>query len=127
MLNIVQATVNQSHTLLGYVTKQKHPVEVADCSENHSSNNDNAASECCKELYRVFIVELTTDEAKVHNLEIERSKQVRIQFLYREKEQLTADKFLVLIHHECKKIYKSVVKFKSILFMIDSCSLTYFV
>ncbi|XP_020282693.1 protein pigeon isoform X2 [Pseudomyrmex gracilis] len=105
VLNIVQATVNQSHTLLGYVTKQKHSVDAADCSENQSPNDDNAASECYKELYRVFIVELTTDEAKVHNLEIERSKQVRIQFLYREKEQLSADKFLVLIHHECVLTY----------------------
>lgn len=102
MLNIVQATVNQSRTLLGYVTKQKYPIETTDSSENHCSNNEDVTSDCHKELYRVFLVELSTDKTKVHNLEIERSRQVRIQFLYREKEQLGVDKFLVLIHHECK-------------------------
>lgn len=77
-------------------------MEKADASENRCSDNVNATDELCRELYRVFIIELTTDDAKMHNLEIERSKQVRIQFLYREKEQLDVDKFLVLIHHECK-------------------------
>ncbi|CAL1675919.1 unnamed protein product [Lasius platythorax] len=105
VLNIVQATVNQNHSLLGYVTKQKNHLETADSCENHCSDNVNATNELCREFYRVFIVELTTDDTKIHNLEIERSKQVRIQFLYREKEQLDVDKFLVLIHHECVMIY----------------------
>ncbi|GAB1868054.1 Protein pigeon [Camponotus japonicus] len=106
VLNVVQATINQNHNLLGYVTKQKeNHLETADASENRCSDNVNATDELCRELYRVFIIELTTDDAKMHNLEIERSKQVRIQFLYREKEQLDVDKFLVLIHHECVMIY----------------------
>lgn len=82
---------------MGYVTKEKNHLEMMDASENQCS--DHNASD---EFYRVFIIELTSDDTKVHNLEMERSKQVRIQFLYREKEQLGIDKFLVLIHHECK-------------------------
>ncbi|XP_071632511.1 protein pigeon [Temnothorax longispinosus] len=99
VLNIVQATVNQSHTLMGYVTKQKNCLETSNPPENRCSEHESHG-----EFYRVFIVELTTDDTKVHDLEIERSKQVRIQFLYREKE-LGVDKFLVLIHHECILIY----------------------
>ncbi|KAL6440215.1 hypothetical protein ACFW04_003064 [Cataglyphis niger] len=105
VLNVVQATVNQSHSLLGYVTKHKNNLETKDSCENHCSDNVNATDELCREFYRVFLIELTTDDTKMHNLEIERSKQVRIQFLYREKEQLDVDKFLVLIHHECIMIY----------------------
>lgn len=102
VLNIVQATVNQSHSLLGYVTKHKDNLETTDLCENRCSDNVNATDEYCREFYKVFLIDLTTDDIKMHNLEIERSKQVRIQFLYREKEQLDVDKFLVLIHHECK-------------------------
>ncbi|XP_011631717.1 protein pigeon [Pogonomyrmex barbatus] len=97
VLNIVQATVNQSHTLMGYVTKQKTCSETSDLWRDHEHESRG-------EFYRVFVVELT-DDIKVHDLEMERSKQVRIQFLYREKEQPGVDKFLVLIHHECILIY----------------------
>ncbi|KAG5336483.1 PIGE protein, partial [Acromyrmex charruanus] len=100
VLNIVQATVNQSHTLMGYVTKQKNCLKTSDPLEDRCSEH-----EFYGEFYRVFIVELTTDDTKVHDLEIKRSEQVRIQFLYREKEQLSVDKFLVLIHHECILTY----------------------
>ncbi|XP_012217825.1 protein pigeon [Linepithema humile] len=100
VLNIVQATVNQSHTLMGYVTKEKSHLETTDSPE-HQCSDHNATNE----FYRAFLVELTIDDTKVHNLEMERSKQVRIQFLYREKEQLGVDKFLVLIHHECILTY----------------------
>lgn len=84
---------------MGYVTKQRHHLETSNSSEDRCSDHEH---ESHGEFYRVFIVELTTDDTKVHDLEIERSKQVRIQFLYREKEQLSVDKFLVLIHHECE-------------------------
>lgn len=98
-MNIVQATVNQNQTLIGYVTKEKNCSETAGSPKKHCSSNDNVA--CEAEFYRAFIVELTNDN-KVHNLDIEKSKQVRVQFLYREKEQFSVDKFLILIHHECK-------------------------
>ncbi|KYN13850.1 Protein pigeon [Trachymyrmex cornetzi] len=100
ILNIVQATVNQSHTLMGYVTKQKNCLKTSDPLEDRCSED-----EFYGEFYRVFIVELSTDDTKVHDLKIKRSEQVRIQFLYREKEQLGVDKFLVLIHHECILTY----------------------
>lgn len=100
MLNIVQATVNQSQTLIGYVTKGKNHTETADSPRKICSSSDNTVYGT--ELYSAFIIELSTNDTKVHNLGIEKSKQVRVQFLYREKEQFGVDKFLMLIHHECK-------------------------
>lgn len=86
---------------MGYVTKQKNHLETLyPPPEDHCSAHEH---ESHGEFYRVFIVELITDDTKVYDLEIRRSKQVRIQFLYREKEQLDVDKFLVLIHHECEQ------------------------
>lgn len=82
---------------MGYVTKQKSCLKTSDPLEDRCSEHESYG-----EFYRVFIVELTNDDTKVHDLEIKRSEQVRIQFLYREKEQLGVDKFLVLIHHECE-------------------------
>lgn len=91
--------MNQSQTLLGYVTKQKNGSETANSHTNHCSDNNGAA---CEEFYRAFVIELTTDDKKIHDLDIERRMQVRIQFLYREKEQSNMDRFLLLTHHECK-------------------------
>lgn len=79
------------------MTKQKNCLKISDPLEDRSEHDSFYG-----EFYRVFIVELITDDTKVHDLEIKRSEQVRIQFLYREKEQLDVDKFLVLIHHECE-------------------------
>lgn len=56
-------------------------------------------------MYKAYIVELKGEEAKIHDLNIERSKQVRIQFLYREKDDGQLDKFLLLIHQECEKLH----------------------
>ncbi|XP_015591010.1 protein pigeon [Cephus cinctus] len=120
--SIVQATINQSHTLLGYVTKQKIVVpreEHAESKEKESisrssdSLNDNPEAEETKnqdtftelEVYKVYITELNSKESKIHDLETERSKQVRIQFLYKRREQTDSDKFLVLIHQECVTSY----------------------
>jgi len=100
VLNIVQATINQSHTLMGCIIKQKNRSKTTDFSDKQFTDNDDMINK--GDFYRVFIVELMTENKMVHNLEIERSKQIRIQFLYREKEQHDMDKFLVLIHHECK-------------------------
>lgn len=93
MLNVVQATINQSRTLLGYVTKSDVPVkdqERTDCRED------------TLEVYRVYLIELSTENKNIRDLELERSKQARIQFLYKQRLQRDTDKFLVLIHQECK-------------------------
>jgi hypothetical protein len=85
---------------MGCIIKQKNRSKTTDFSDKQFTDNDDMINK--GDFYRVFIVELMTENKMVHNLEIERSKQIRIQFLYREKEQHDMDKFLVLIHHECK-------------------------
>lgn len=106
VLNIVQATINQNRTVFGYVTKQKVPVEASANSECTEDKDQNILAEI--EMYEAFIVELKGQEVKIHTLDTKKSKQVRIQFLYKEKEHGQWDKFLLLIHQECKNhiIYK---------------------
>lgn len=105
ILNIVQATINQSRTLLGYVTKSRLLPD-----ENISENDSKTESETSPladnlEVYRLWVLELCTDDKNIRNLELERSKQARIQFLYKERLQRDSDKFLVLIHQECKFLH----------------------
>ncbi|KAK2580617.1 hypothetical protein KPH14_007730 [Odynerus spinipes] len=102
ILNIVQATINQSRSLLGYVTKQKSCNEkVLESIEENSSKIEEPTVNV--ETYQAYVMKV--DTGKLYNLEIERCKQVRIQFLYREKLQTTSDKFLLLLHQECVMIY----------------------
>ncbi|CAK9817147.1 Protein pigeon [Anthophora plagiata] len=107
VLNIVQATINQCRTILGYVTKQSTPVDVTTESvepiESTDDKDENVPTEV--EMYEAFIVELKGIEVKIHSLDTKRTKQVRIQFLYKEKEHKQWDKFLLLIHQECIVIY----------------------
>ncbi|CAK9802364.1 Protein pigeon [Anthophora quadrimaculata] len=107
VLNIVQATINQCRTILGYVTKQSTPVDVTtefvEPTESADDKDQNVPTEV--EMYEAFIVELKGNEVKIHSLDTKRTKQVRIQFLYKEKEHRQWDKFLLLIHQECIVIY----------------------
>jgi hypothetical protein len=87
--------VNQCSTLLGYVIKQK----------SHMHNNGSNSKELLNldiEFYEAYIIEFKTEVAKIHTLEKNKLKQVRIQFLYKEKSLQTLDKLLVLVHQECK-------------------------
>lgn len=85
--------------MFGYVTKRK--VEIsAQATESVEDTDQSTPTEM--EVYEAFIVELKREEVKIHNLDTKRSKQVRIQFLYKEKEHRQQEKFLLLIHQECK-------------------------
>lgn len=112
MINIVQASINQDHTTLGYVIKQKvqsdndteeNNEEIEQCTSSTQFSGCSSLNEL--EVYQVYIMELETSDKKIHNLDTERRKQVRIQFLYKQKRQINRDQFLVLIHHECITMY----------------------
>jgi hypothetical protein len=58
------------------------------------------------EVYRVFILDVRFPEEQKEpvDLGLERSRQLMIQFLYRKKEHVATEKFLLFIHQECKCI-----------------------
>lgn len=93
--NVIQASVNSSLTLLGFVTKQSDTDKI-----NLSDNEENSL------IYRVYIINLEYNN--VYDFQIESSKQIMIQFLYRKQSVLVdkrpVEKLLVLIHQECMYI-----------------------
>ncbi|KZC07446.1 PREDICTED: protein pigeon [Dufourea novaeangliae] len=104
VFNIVQATINQSRNVFGYVTKQK--VCIDKDTECMDEVHESISAEV--EMYEAYVAELQENEVKIHNLDTKRSRQVRIQFLYREKDDEQMDKFLLLIHQECIIIYTTL-------------------
>lgn len=74
---------------MGYVTKNKLPESVP----------------CEEDAYQTYIIELNLNEPhKAHDLNVKKHKQVRLQFLYREKEQYGFEKFLLFVHQECEYV-----------------------
>lgn len=90
-LNIIQASLNATHTLLVYVVK-KVPSEEDDTKEA---------------LYTPYIVPLLPDkDNKVEQVEGSSTKQIMVQFLYGKSHKFTQgvidDRFLLFKHLECE-------------------------
>lgn len=89
----------QSPTETSKLDKEETKINLNDC-DNKGDNNETTSE---SEVYQAFLLEFTRkEEKKIHILEAEKTKQIRIQFLYREKDQRTMEKFLLLVHQECK-------------------------
>ncbi|KAJ8978824.1 hypothetical protein NQ317_018915 [Molorchus minor] len=87
-VNCVQASVNSSKTILAFVTKE---------SKGEGS---------CEYTYKPFLYEINDEFEKVFDLDIERGKQVMVQFLYPKQSVLSENqpvKLLVFIHQEEKQ------------------------
>lgn len=111
ILNLVQATVNQSHSLLGYVLKNSvvptgEPVEKNETEEKGANTQEESNG---SEVYEVYVLEIEHD-GKVHVIESGSTKQARIQFLYKQKEVQSVDKFLLLVHTECEFFFNLKLK-----------------
>lgn len=94
-LNIIQASVNDSQTLLGYVVKESVP------------STFDISSEINKFVYKPYILQLKSEtpvEPKL--IDNEKNKQIMIQFLYKSSKvfigKTITDKFLLMIHLECE-------------------------
>lgn len=90
--NVVQASINATRTLLTYVLKVANRVE--------SEQEDEEVL-----FYRPFVVELKQAEKPepTRLLELDRRKQVMVQFLWKKLgplDKIHQDKLLVLIHEE---------------------------
>nr|CAD7200744.1 unnamed protein product [Timema douglasi] len=100
LVNVVQATLNHTHTLLGFVLKQKVNPFLCD--------GDGASGEEAKvpwlEVYKPYLVALYSQGPRAQqprDLGLERSHQIMVQFLYRRKDiDYTTHKLLVLVHQE---------------------------
>uniref|UniRef100_A0A182QH41 Gamma-secretase-activating protein C-terminal domain-containing protein n=1 Tax=Anopheles farauti TaxID=69004 RepID=A0A182QH41_9DIPT len=98
--NVIQASVNLTHTLLLYVTKQL--------------KQDESGRNC--DVYRAYLVEVRPGVQSVQPhllLEVDRNRQVMATFLWRKLstfEKSYQDKFLLLVHHEHVLLYTASLK-----------------
>ncbi|XP_044016035.1 protein pigeon isoform X2 [Aphidius gifuensis] len=105
ILNIVQASINQNHTLLGYIVKKPLDLKNLTTPNDDDTVKNNSQDPDEVEIYQTYVIELDAADKKIHNIDTERRKQVRIQFLYKHKNNGIHDKFLVMIHQECITMY----------------------
>uniref|UniRef100_A0A182SMR9 Gamma-secretase-activating protein C-terminal domain-containing protein n=1 Tax=Anopheles maculatus TaxID=74869 RepID=A0A182SMR9_9DIPT len=98
--NVIQASVNLTHTLLLYVTKE--------------IKQDESGRNC--DIYRAYLVEVRpkVETVQPHLLvEVERNRQVMATFLWRKLstfEKNYQDKFLLLVHHEHVLLYTAALR-----------------
>ncbi|XP_050076771.1 protein pigeon isoform X1 [Anopheles maculipalpis] len=98
--NVIQASVNLTHTLLLYVTKE--------------IKQDESGRNC--DIYRAFLVEVRpkVESVRAHLLvEVDRNRQVMATFLWRKLstfEKNYQDKFLLLVHHEHVLLYTATLR-----------------
>lgn len=99
-LNVIQASVNLSKTLLLYMVKDQ--IQTDNCETDNGSD--------IKFSYKPFLLEIKDPSGAPHQLlEVDRSKQVLLQFLWpKQPKNVHQDKFLVMIHEE--GIYLHTVK-----------------
>uniref|UniRef100_A0A182MZ83 Gamma-secretase-activating protein C-terminal domain-containing protein n=1 Tax=Anopheles dirus TaxID=7168 RepID=A0A182MZ83_9DIPT len=98
--NVIQASVNLTHTLLLYVAKEL--------------KQDESGRNC--DVYRAYLVEVRPGVESVRPhllLEVDRNRQVMATFLWRKLstfEKSYQDKFLLLVHHEHVLLYTASLK-----------------
>ncbi|XP_071443288.1 protein pigeon isoform X2 [Hetaerina americana] len=103
-VNFIQASLNQSHTLLGFVTKEKILV-----------NDDVEAEPTVETVYKSYLVEIksgSSSTSSVIDLGFEKSHKMALQFLYWEKlpHIIEKERFLLLIHKEAIYLYQVNLK-----------------
>lgn len=110
-VNLIQASVNSSKTLLVFVLKDQI---ITDNSET---------DECDKKFaYKPFIAEIKNPLAEDRHalLDVDSTKQVMVQFLWPKKQKnVCQDKFLLMVHEE--NIYLETVLTQKIDNMEENC------
>lgn len=87
---------------IGFITKVKVCPPPYETTDKETSRDTSDMSSL--EVYKVFIldVRLPVQQREPVDFGLERSQQIMIQFLYRKKEHIATEKFLLFIHQECK-------------------------
>jgi hypothetical protein len=85
---------------IGFVTKEKV------CPSPDEKTDKGTSSVFSLDVYKVFTLDIRLPEEQTEpkNFGHERSRQIMIQFLYRKKEHIATEKFLLFMHQECKCI-----------------------
>lgn len=95
--NVIQSSVNATKTLLAYVLKDQ--IQTDNCETDNGSD--------IKYVYKPFITDVNEDSS--HSLlEVDRSQQTFVQFLWPKQQNLNREKFLLFIHEE--GIYQHIAK-----------------
>jgi len=86
---------------IGFITKVKVCRSLYETDKQTSKETSDISS---LEEYKVFIldVRLSVQQKEPMDFGLQRSRQVMFQFLYRKKERIATEKFLLFIHQECK-------------------------
>jgi hypothetical protein len=91
-------------SFIGFITKEKmYPSSYETTDKGTSVDTSTVVS---LEVYKVFTldVRLPEEQREPKDFGLERSRQIMIQFLYRKKDCISNEKFLLFIHQECKCI-----------------------
>jgi hypothetical protein len=85
---------------IGFITKEKV------CPSPNEKTDKGTSNAFSLDVYKVFTldVRLPEEQREPKDFGLERSRQIMIQFLYRKKEHIATEKFLLFIHQECKCI-----------------------
>ncbi|KAL7043868.1 hypothetical protein ACKWTF_001694 [Chironomus riparius] len=100
--NVIQASVNCTRSLLLYVLKDQ--VQTDNCETDESNG--------IKFVYKAFLVEIKNKNPAEPKelLDVPRSKQVLVQFLWYKQQRNSQDRFLLMIHEECIYLYTLVLR-----------------
>jgi len=76
------------------------------CTSLNETTDKRTSDVFSLDVYNVFTLDirLPEEQRQPKNFGLERSRQIMIQFLYRKKEHIATEKFLLFIHQECKCI-----------------------
>jgi hypothetical protein len=92
------------YSFIGFITKEKiYPSSYETTDEGTLKDTSAVVS---LDVYKVFTLDVRSPEEQREpkDFGLERSRQIMIQFLYRKKDCVSSEKFLLFIHQECKCI-----------------------
>uniref|UniRef100_T1HBR6 Gamma-secretase-activating protein C-terminal domain-containing protein n=1 Tax=Rhodnius prolixus TaxID=13249 RepID=T1HBR6_RHOPR len=91
--NIIQVSINSTHTLLVYVVKSS-------CSESEDLIRHDAYK------YSLHLTSVDSSKTICKPIKFESNNQIMAQFLYKIKPSDDLDRYLVFIHQECIELYQ---------------------
>jgi hypothetical protein len=91
-------------SFIGFITKEKIYPSSYETTDKETLKDTPAVVSL--DVYKVFILDVRSleEQREPKDLGLQRSRQIMIQFLYRKKDCVSSEKFLLFVHQECKCI-----------------------